>query len=99
MTRLENFREKGFFAHASVSLVKLDKGCSFTPLWTYFYAIGDSLFRYWGLTLTPLGTHSYAIGNSLLRHWGLTRVVPQCFFCHSPVFLSSIPNDSFVFPQ
>jgi hypothetical protein len=31
MTRLENFREKGFFAHAIVSLVKLDKGCSFTP--------------------------------------------------------------------
>lgn len=52
MTRLENFREKGFFAHAIVSLVKLDKGCSFTPLWTYFYAIGDSLLRYWERTLT-----------------------------------------------
>ena len=76
MTRLENFREKGFFAHAIVSLVKLDKGCSFTPLWTYFYAIGNVLFRYWGLTLAPLGTHS------------------SCF----PVFLSSFPNDSFVFP-
>ena len=77
MTRLENFREKGFFAHAIVSLVKLDKGCSFTPLWTYFYAIGNVLLRYWGLTLSLLGFHS------------------SC----SPVFLSSFPNDSFVFPQ
>ncbi len=43
MTRLENFVVKGFFAHAIVNLVKLDKGCSFTPLWTYFYAIGNVL--------------------------------------------------------
>ena len=56
MTRLENFREKGFFAHAIVSLVKLDKGCSFTPLWTCFYAIGNVLLRYWGFT---------SIGDSL----------------------------------
>lgn len=77
MTRLENFWIKGFFAHAIVSLVKLDKGCSFTPLWTYFYAIGNVLFRYWGFTLSLLGIHS------------------SC----SPVFLSSTPHDSFVFPQ
>ena len=84
MTRLENFREKGFFAHAIVSLVKLDKGCSFTPLWTYFYAIGK---------------YSYAIGDSLLRYWGFTRVVPQCFFRHSPMILLSFLNDSFVIPS
>ena len=92
MTRLENFREKGFFAHAIVSLVKLDKGCSFTPLWTYFYAIGNVLFRYWGLTLSLLGTYSFAIGDVLFRYWGLTRVVPQCFFCHFPMILLSFPQ-------
>ena len=99
MTRLENFREKGFFAHAIVSLVKLDKGCSFTPLWTYFYAIGNVLLRYWGLTLALLGTYFYAIGDSLLRYWGLTRVVSQCFFRHSPTILLSFPHDSFVIPS
>ena len=31
MTRLDIFMVKGFFAHAIVSLVKLDNGCSFTP--------------------------------------------------------------------
>lgn len=77
MTRLENFREKGFFAHAIVSLVKLDKGCSFTPLWTYFYAIGNVLFRYWGLTLALLGTHSYAIGDSLELFPSVSFVIPQ----------------------
>ena len=99
MTRLENFREKGFFAHAIVSLVKLDKGCSFTPLWTYFYAIGNVLLRYWGLTLALLGIHSCAIGDSLFRYWGLPRVVPQCFFCHSPMILLSFPSVSFVISQ
>lgn len=92
MTRLENFREKGFFAHAIVSLVKLDKGCSFTPLWTYFYAIGDSLFRYWGLTLSLLGIHFCAIGDSLELFPNVSFVNPQCFFCLPPMIF-------FVFPQ
>ena len=70
MTRHEKIIRKGFFALAIENLVKLDKGCSFTPL----------------------GTHSYAIGNILLRYWGFTRVVPQCFFCQSPmIFLSFAP--------
>ena len=106
MTRLENFRVKGFFAHAIVSLVKLDKGCSFTPLWTYFYAIGNLLLRYWGsnitllgLTLSLLGTHSCAIGDSLFRQWGLTLTLLGIHSSCSPVFLSSFPNDSFVIPQ
>ena len=77
MTRLENFREKGFFAHAIVSLVKLDKGCSFTPLWTYFYAIGNVLLRYWGFTLSPLGTHSFAIGDSLELFPSVSFVIPS----------------------
>lgn len=77
MTRLENFREKGFFAHAIVSLVKLDKGCSFTPLWTYFYAIGNVLFRYWGFTLSPLGTHSFVIGDSFELFPSVSFVLPQ----------------------
>ncbi|GEM_PF-5653073 len=96
MTRLENFREKGFFAHAIVSLVKLDKGCSFTPLWTYFYAIGDVLFRYWGFTLALLGIHSCAIGDSLFRYWGLTLALLGIHSSCFPVFLSSFPNDFFV---
>ena len=77
MTRLENFREKGFFAHAIVSLVKLDKGCSFTPLWTYFYAIGDSFLRHWERTLAPLGTYSCAIGDSLELFPSVSFVFPQ----------------------
>ncbi len=77
MTRLENFREKGFFAHAIVSLVKLDKGCSFTPLWTYFYAIGNVFFRYWGLTLTPLGIHSSCSPMFLLSFPNDSFVLPQ----------------------
>ena len=58
MTRQEKFIRKGFFALAIENLVKLDKGCSFTPLGTYFYAIGDSLLCHWGRTLTLLGIHS-----------------------------------------
>ena len=77
MTRLDNFVVKGFFAHAIVSLVKLDKGCSFTPLWTYFYAIGNVLFRHWGLTLALLGTYSYAIGDSLELFPSVSFVHPQ----------------------
>lgn len=77
MTRLENFREKGFFAHAIVSLVKLDKGCSFTPLWTYFYAIWDSLLRYWGLALALLGTHSSCSPMFLLSFPNDSFVFPQ----------------------
>ena len=73
MTRHKKFIRKGFFALAIENLVKLDKGCSFTPSGTHSCAIGDSLLRHWGHTLAPLGIHS------------------SC----SPVFLSSIPNDSF----
>ena len=94
MTRLENFREKGFFAHAMVSLVKLDKGCSFTPLWTYFYAIGNVLLCYWGFTLALLGTHSFVIGDSLELFPSVSFFIPQCFFCHSPMILLSFPNVS-----
>jgi len=99
MTRLENFREKGFFAHAIVSLVKLDKGCSFTPLWTYFYAIGNVLLRYWGLTLSLLGIYPCAIGDSLFRQWVLTLSLLGIHSSCSPMFLSSISNVSFVLPQ
>ena len=87
MTRLENFREKGFFAHAIVSLVKLDKGCSFTPLWTYFYAIGNVLFRYWGLTRV--------VPQCFFCHFPMILLsFPQCFFCLSSMILLSFPNVS-----
>ena len=99
MTRLENFREKGFFAHAIVSLVKLDKGCSFTPLWTYFYAIGNVLLRHWEFTLSPLGTHSCAIGDVLLRHWGLTLTLLGTHSYAIGNSLELFPSVSFVNPQ
>ncbi len=89
MTRLENFVVKGFFAHAIVSLVKLDKGCSFTLLGTHSCAIGDSLLCHWGLTLSLLGIHSCAIGDSLLRYWGLSLVNPQWRNSIFPPFLLS----------
>ena len=50
MTRHKKFIRKGFFALAIENLVKLDKGCSFTPLGTHSYAIGNILLRYWGFT-------------------------------------------------
>lgn len=77
MTRLENFVVKGFFAHAIVSLVKLDKGCSFTPLWTYFYAIGNVLLHYWGFTLALLGIHSSCSPVFLSSFPSVSFVIPQ----------------------
>ena len=77
MTRHEKIIRKGFFARAIENLVKLDKGCSFTPLGTYFYAIGDSLLRHWGFTLALLGIHSCAIGDSLELFPSVSFVNPQ----------------------
>ena len=49
-----------------------------------------------GCSFTLLGAHSCAIGDSLLRHWGRTLTPMGIHSSCSPVFLSSIPNDSFV---
>ena len=77
MTRHKKFIRKGFFAHAIENLVKLDKGCSFTPLGTHSYAIGDSLLCHWERTLALLGIHSCAIGDSLELFPSVSFVNPQ----------------------
>lgn len=52
MKRLANFVLKDFFANTIVNCVKLDRGCTPTPLGTYSYVIGDVRLRYRGFTQT-----------------------------------------------
>ena len=65
--------------------LKCDRGFTLSPLGTFFLAIGDRLFRYWGRTSSPLGTYFLAIGEQL-------KLIPNKYFVNPQWQFYSIPT-------